>query len=462
MPQQILVVDDEPGVRLALARVVGKMGYAVRTAADGVEAQDLLAAHPFDLVITDLRMPRADGHEVLRAATSRQPPLPVVVVTGYGTVSSAVEAMRAGAANFLSKPFNIEEVEGVVRGILAEPPARARRRSGRTPTPGAVFIGQDPKVLALLEVVKQVADTDSTVLVTGESGTGKEVLARAIHATSSRAAHPLVAVNCAAIPETLLESELFGHSRGAFTGATQSRIGRFAAADGGTLFLDEIGDLGPTLQAKLLRVIQDKEVTPLGETAPTKVDVRIVAATHCDLEARIRDGRFREDLYYRLSVIPLELPPLRERAGDIPALVRHLLTVHNARHGRRISGFDGPATERLQAYRWPGNVRELENLVERLVVTKGQGEIGIADLPPRVGGVRREPAAAEGPAQLPEAGIDLARALEEFEHRMIVQALERTGWNKNRAAALLGMNRTTLVEKLKKKGLLGGPTGAAG
>jgi DNA-binding NtrC family response regulator len=460
---RVLVVDDEPALIRALARVLRPLGLEVDSAADGLEARERIGSQRYDLCITDLCMPNADGFEVLRCANACRPPLPVVVLTGHGTVATAVQAMRAGAVNFLTKPFSIDEVEAVVLDLLArDQPAEAEDSSSPTASArppldvshtagsggSAVFIGQDPKVRTLLELVERIADTDSTVLITGESGTGKEVLARLIHATSGRASKPFVGLNCAAVPDTLLESELFGHVRGAFTGAVGTRHGRFAVAEGGTLFLDEIGELTPALQAKLLRVLQEHEYSPVGESRVLRTDVRVIAATNADLEARVGTGAFRADLFYRLNVIGLEVPRLRERPGDIPHLAEHLLGRVCYRLRRRVEGYTAPTMACLCAYSWPGNVRELENVIERAVALRGEGLIEVSDLPPKVrGGLE---AAPSGPASLPPTGLDLKHTLVEAEEHMILQALERTRGNKNRAAAMLGMNRTTLVEKLKR------------
>ena len=315
------------------------------------------------------------------------------------------------------------------------------------------ILGADPKLTRVFGILERVCDTDCTVLVTGESGTGKELIARALHDSSDRRGRPLVTVNCAAIPENLLESELFGHARGAFTGATAARVGRFVAADGGTLFLDESGELPLALQAKLLRVVQEKEVTPVGESRSQRVDVRVVAATNRDLEEMVERGEFREDLLYRLQVVPVELPPLRERKGDIAALVEHFVSRTAQVRGRPVTGVAPDALKAMSAYDWPGNIRQLENTIERMVLLRAEGEIELEDLPPKVvAGLAAQSVSADAPT-LPEDGIELRDAVEQFENALILQALERTGWNKNRAAALLRMNRTTLVEKLKKKNL---------
>jgi transcriptional regulator with PAS, ATPase and Fis domain len=317
------------------------------------------------------------------------------------------------------------------------------------------LIGREPKLLEVFGIMASVADADCSVLVTGETGTGKELIARALHAGSNRKNRPFVAVNCAAIPENLIESELFGYAKGSFTGAVQSRQGRFSQADGGTIFLDEIGELPLALQAKMLRVLQEQEVTPLGESKAQKVDVRVIAATNRDLEEMAETGKFREDLLYRLNVIPIELPPLRERRCDIPVLIERFLLRCNDRRSRSITGISHDALMALTSYAWPGNIRQLENTVERMVLLRSTGEIGLDDLPPKIREAKPATNGSMGDPQLPENGIDLRDAVEQFENALIRQALERTGWNKNRAATILQMNRTTLVEKLKKKGLAG-------
>jgi DNA-binding NtrC family response regulator len=315
------------------------------------------------------------------------------------------------------------------------------------------LVGDDPRLLRVFHVIERVSDTDCSVLVTGESGTGKELVARAVHAASSRASGPFVTVNCAAISENLVESELFGHTRGAFTGATATREGYFAAADGGTLFLDEIGELPLSAQAKLLRAVQEKEITPVGETHGRRVNVRVLCATHRDLAKLVAEGKFREDLLYRIQVVPIELPALRERRADIPALVSHFIAKSNRRHRRAIAGVRTDAMQLLCAYAWPGNVRQLEHVVERMVVLRPEGTLCREDLPAKVLAATPSVQREGGALHLPDDGIDLRDAVEHFENQLILQALERTGWNKNRAAAVLRMNRTTLVEKLKKKNM---------
>jgi DNA-binding NtrC family response regulator len=448
MDKVILLVDDDPSIHAGLVRLIKTLGYQAATAASGAEAIARLQAETFDLCVTDLRLPSADGHAVLKQARASRPPVATIVLSAEGTVADAVEALRAGAADVIAKPFHISVLEQAMVRLLASPPAAAASWRVRQ-TPGAAVIGDHPAMKQVLERVEQVAGTEASVLIRGETGTGKEVVARLLHGASQRRSGPFVAVNMAAIPEALSESELFGHVRGAFTGADRARTGRFLAANRGTLFFDEIGEMPRALQAKLLRVLQERVVTPVGGSESLPVDVRVIAATHRNLDAMIQEGTFREDLFYRLDVIPIEIPPLRERRQDIPAMAEHFRAEVNAREGRSVRGFALDVMQRLCAYDWPGNVRELENLIERLVVVAGDRMVVMDDLPPnlRTSVVDLEP----GTLELPLGGVDLRTLLSQLEDKLIGQALERTGGNKNRAAELLGMNRTTLVEKLRRR-----------
>jgi DNA-binding NtrC family response regulator len=369
-----------------------------------------------------------------------------VALTAHGSVSGAVEALRAGAAEVIAKPFHASALEDALRRLTLA--ASERMTLGRR-TPGVAIIGDHPAMRLVLDRVEQIADTDTSVLIRGETGTGKEVVARLIHGASARRAGPFVAVNLAAIPESLAEAELYGHVRGAFTGADRARMGRMAAAHGGTLFFDEIGDMPRSVQAKLLRVLQEREVTPVGGGAAIPVDVRVVAATQGDLGAMIASGRFREDLYYRLDVLPIEIPPLRARREDIPALAEHFRAEINAREGRSVPGFALDVMRRFAHYHWPGNVRELENLVERVVVVAGARMVVMADLPCHL---RTQVLDLERAGMdLPAGGVDLQTLIAELEERFIAEALSRSGGNRLRAAELLGLNRTTLVEKLRRR-----------
>ena len=380
-PGRVLVVDDQKNMRATTALLLRQAGHRVAEAADGSNALEALGLGPYDVVLTDLRMPNLDGMQLLEAIQRSSPETQVIVMTAYGTIESAVEAIRHGAYDFLTKPFQSEEVLLRVskalekRRLLGEVTLYAeefRKRYGLEH-----IVGRSPAMREVLDRVMRVGATDATVLITGESGTGKELIARSIHAGSSRRAAPFIAINCAAIPRDLLESELFGHVKGAFTGAVRDKTGKFQLADGGTLFLDEVGELPLELQPKLLRALQEKEVEPVGGTKLQKLDVRIVAATNLDMDKAIAAGTFREDLYYRLSVIPLQLPPLRERRTDIPLLIRYFCTKHNS---EKVS-FDEDALEAMIAYSWPGNVRELENSVERMLIMRSGETITLADLP---------------------------------------------------------------------------------
>ncbi len=462
----MLIVDDEELYRRALERVLSRAGYEITTAPGASEAMTAIASERFDLVLCDIRMPGINGLELVRQMGEVQPDLPCIVVTGYGTTEQSIEALRAGAYWYLEKPFDESHLD-LVHRLVEQAIEHGRLRNENRVLQDHLqaryrfesIVGHGPALRSVLDVVEKVASTDSTVLITGESGTGKELIARALHFNSPRSDRLLVTVNCGAIPEELLESELFGHVKGAFTNAHQHREGRFSAADGGTIFLDEIGDMSPNLQVKLLRVLQDGTYEPVGSSTPQRANVRIIAATNQNLEQSIETGRFRADLFYRLNVIPIEMPPLRVRQEDIPLLAAHFLERINAEKNKQVEGIRGEVLDCLCRYDWPGNVRELENLIERIVVMRGQGEIGLEDLPPKYRGAQ----AAE-PTSLPSvgpSGIDYNQAVERLESHLILQALELTDWNKNRAAQLLGLNRTTLLEKIKKKGLRPAEAGAS-
>jgi DNA-binding NtrC family response regulator len=386
-----------------------------------------------------------------------------IVMTGEATIETAVGALRLGALDYLLKPFSMDALDATLQRVVAHETSSGRQSSPDFAAAEAWrsryaphFLGHAQKLLEVFEVLRRVATTDCSVLVSGETGTGKELVARAIHDASGRGAAPFVAVNCASVPEQLMESELFGHVKGAFTGAQAARIGRFQAAHKGTLFLDEVGEMPLAVQAKLLRALQEKEILPLGENHPVPVDVRVVAATHRDLESMVEARQFREDLLYRLDVIRVELPPLRARVGDVQLLVDAFIADACARRGAHVTGVDPAALEALRAYQWPGNVRQLQNVVERMVLLRGDGPLTLADVPEKIRGAAATRAAASHPYAtplLPDDGIDLREAVERFETALIQQALDRVGGNRNRAAALLKLNRTTLVEKLKKREL---------
>jgi DNA-binding NtrC family response regulator len=453
----VLVVDDEELYRRSLERILTRVGHEVSEARDAGEALAIAAAQPVDLVLADIRMPGINGLELVRQLHESHPDLPCIVVTGFGGPEQSIEALKAGAYWYLEKPFEQGALD-VVRKLVDQAIEHGRlkaenrqlQRELRSKYRFESVVGTSPALRSVLDLVGKVAETDSTVLITGESGTGKELIARALHYNSRRADRRLVTVNCGAIPEELLESELFGHVKGAFTSAVSQREGRFALAHGGTIFLDEIGDMSPNLQVKLLRVLQDRTFEPVGTSKSLTVDVRVVAATNQDLEAAIRSGRFREDLFYRLNVIPIEVPPLRQRRDDIPLLAQHFLDGMHQQRGTRVDSISDEAMALLCRYDWPGNVRELENLIERLSVLRSEGEIGVEDLPAALRG-RPEPAA--GAPAIPDEGLDFRDVVDRFESDLIRRALQQTQGNKNRAAQLLGLNRTTLLEKIKKKGL---------
>jgi nitrogen regulation protein NR(I) len=463
--EQILVVDDEANLRRVLAAQLGRDGYEVHTAEDGEAALALLKEHHIDLVISDLRMPKLGGMDLLRAALREDPTLPVVILTAHGTVDTAVEALKSGAFDFITKPFDQDEVRLIVQKALRTRALAARDASRQDPSHSGVpvpsgvrfgIIGSSDAIQALYQVIDKVADTPTTVLVTGESGTGKELVARALHEHSSRAGGPFIKVNCAAIPKDLMESELFGYEKGAFTGAVSSKPGRFELADGGTLFLDEIGEIPLEMQVKLLRVLQESEFERVGGVRTLRVDVRLVAATNRDLKREIGAGSFREDLFYRLNVVPISLPPLRERRGDIRELCAFFLEKFNKRLKKQIGGMDPEALDRLDGYRWPGNIRELENIVERAVLFADGDRISVADLPPEVapdGTVGSVPPPAEG-AAAPLGGEGLKAqvkaATTRLERDLILRALKQTHFNVTHAARLLKISRKGLQLKMKE------------
>ncbi len=442
----ILVADDDAGMRESLARALRREGFTVVPAEDGTAALEALRRSRVDLLVADLRMPGLDGLELLRAAKLLAPETEIVVISGHGTVEEAVEAMKEGAYDFLTKPFDRGALIRTVRQALERRALILENRSLQRRlddlTGAGELIGQSPAIRGLLELVRQVAPTSATVLVQGESGTGKELVARALHDLSQRRGKPFVRVNCAALPETLLESELFGYEKGAFTGAVGRKEGRFQLADGGTLLLDEVGDLSPLTQAKLLRVLQEGEFEPLGATRTIKVDVRVVAATNQDLAQLVREKRFREDLYYRLQVITVTVPPLRERPEDVALLAQHFLRRFASKNHRELEGFTEAALRGLLDYGWPGNVRELEHAVERGVILARGRLLDVADLPEAV--TQTEPAARV-------VSIPIGMPLDEVEQRLIDETLRQTKGDKELAAKLLGIASRTIYRKLKER-----------
>jgi two-component system, NtrC family, response regulator HydG len=454
---RILVVDDDPGVRFAVAELLQDAGHAVRQAEHAPAALAALEGEPAELVITDLSMPAMSGMELLEEVRTRFPDTAVILLTAHGDERVPVRALKLGAWDYLPKPFDNEELLAAVgraREVLALRRENRRLRDEMSGTIPGVIAGS-PAMREALRLVARVAPTDVTVLVTGESGTGKEVVARALHDASRRARGPLVTLNCSALPADLVESELFGHVRGAFTGADRDRDGLFAAADGGTLFLDEVGDLAPAAQAKLLRALEEGRVTPVGATKPVEVDVRLVAATNRPLPGLVETGAFREDLYFRLGVVHLELPPLRDRRDDIPALAAHFIAHFADRHRRDPLPLSEPARRALLAYDWPGNVRELRNAIERALVLAEGSEIDVGDLPPAV----TSSAAPLRPTDAAMAGLTFAdareRVVESFERSFLAAALERHGGNVSATARALGLHRQSLQKMLKRLGLGG-------
>ena len=455
---RILIVADESSLRTALFRAMDRKGFNVITANKIEEAKLLCQGdQSIELALVDMNLPDGDGIELMEHLKAMYPTTEVIILTGHGTIESAVRATQKGAFHFITKPFNMDELLSLVDKALAHKKLSQENLQLRSELHRKFkfenIIGQSEGIKSVLSLVERIADSDSTVLVSGESGTGKELVARASHYNSPRADQPFVAVNCGAIPSELLESEFFGHVKGAFTGAIANRIGRFELADGGTIFLDEIGDLEPALQVKILRVLQERSFEPVGGTKSIQVNVRVVAATNKDLEEQVLQGKFREDLYYRLNVIPIHVPALRERKADIPLLFAHFIEQFNKTKGRKLTSVTNDATECLVNYQWPGNIRELENLVERIAILKGQGPVDVNDLPVKYRAMTSAMNLHEVSFDLPEDGMDFNTAVDQFENRLILRALEKTGWNRNQAAMLLRLNRTTLVEKIKKKGL---------
>lgn len=466
--KSILVVDDEVSIRKALAKTLEREGYLVTAVKSSAEALAVSKDAIFHLIISDLQLPDGDGLDLITKISAANRDMASIIITGHGSVESAIQATKQGIFHYVTKPFNVDEVLVLVRKALQHEELNFENKHLKQALHKKYnfdnFIGDSAVMMRVFEVIEKVADTSSTVLISGESGTGKELVARALHYNSSRANKLFIPVNCGAIPAGLLESELFGHIKGAFTGASANRMGRFQAADGGTLFLDEIGEMSPDLQVKLLRALQYQQIEPVGSVKPIEIDARIIAATNVDLERAVIDRKFREDLFYRLNVIPIVMPSLRARRGDIPLLVSHFLANYNQEKKCDVSLSDEDTMQVLMNYDWPGNVRELENLIQRMVILKGKGNIEVKDLPPKFfnngaagGHVSAGGTLGSGSSylnfELPEDGVDFKELVNSFEDHLLKQALARTSGNKNKASELLKMNRTTLVEKLKKKQL---------
>ncbi len=458
---QILVVDDEANIRRVLAAQLAREGYEVHAAEDGERALAMLREHHIDLLITDLRMPKLDGMELLRHALLLDPDLPVIMLTAHGTVDNAVEALKTGAFDYITKPFDQEELRSIVaKAVRTRNLADAELGvDARASEEGAKFgiIGESQAIQDMYAIIERVADMPTTVLITGESGTGKELVARALHENSSRKDRPFIKVNCAAIPKDLMESELFGYERGAFTGAVAAKPGRFELASSGTLFLDEIGEIPVEMQVKLLRVLQESEFERVGGIKTIHVDVRLVASTNRDLKREIASSTFREDLYYRLNVVPIELPSLRDRKEDIPLLVQHFIRKFNERLGKSVESIEREALDSLRAYRWPGNIRELENVVERAVLFCDGPRIAAADLSHEVRVAREQEAGPSTAQAINEAVLSndglkeqVRAARTRIEREIIVRALEQTAYNVTHAARLLKISRKGLQIKMKE------------
>jgi DNA-binding NtrC family response regulator len=453
--EKILVIDDSPDICTTLAEYLSEEGFYPDTSTDGTSGISLIEKNFYDIVLIDLKMPKTDGMDVLRYIQENCPESICIILTGYGTIKNAVEAIKLGAFDYLTKPLKLEEIFISIKRALEHRNLKRENINLRSQLKRKYrfesIIGDSEKMQKVFETIEKVADSDSTILILGGSGTGKELVAKAIHFNSHRRDGPFIPVSCAAIPSELLESELFGHERGAFTNAIRTRIGRFELANGGTLFLDEIGDMPPNLQSKLLRVLQERQFERVGGIKSLKTDIRVVAATHQDLKKAVQEKKFREDLYYRLNVIPIEIPPLRERQSDIPLLVHHFLNHFSKRKKKKIVGITHEAMQRLMEYEWPGNVRELENIIERMIILSDHEMITPEDLPEKIQTLPE----MDRPKrfEIPGEGVSLETALSQFEKQLILDALNKTGWVKNKAAQLLHLNRTTLIEKIKRQNL---------
>lgn len=464
---KILIIDDDVIIREMLEAFLKNEGFKVVSAPDGKIALEILQNDVFEIILTDLVMPNMNGIDFLKKTSSLKINAPIIVMTAFGTIQTAVEAMKHGAFDYITKPFNLNELSIIIKRALKISKLQMEnvllKKQLKKKYAFKGLIGDSPKMQLVFEMIEKIADTDSTVLITGESGTGKELVARTIHFNSSCSNNSFIPLNCAAIPKDLLESELFGHEKGAFTGAIHTRIGRFELAHGGTLFLDEIGELDPSLQVKLLRVLQQREFERVGGLKTIKVNVRIIAATNKDLEKAAREGSFREDLFYRLNVIPLHLPPLRERVEDIPLLLEHFVNYFCTKRNRKPFRFTPEARQCIFRYAWQGNVRELENLIERLSILAGSDIISVSDLPEKFHSlsVMEDYKKYETPKSdyialdidTSEEGCNLNKIINNMEKKLITNALSKAGGIKSKAATLLGLNRTTLIEKMKKMGI---------
>lgn len=459
--KRLLIIEDDSTLKTALFRALSKLGFLITTAANKAEALHWIQSQAnWDAVLLDIQLPDGNGLDLLPEIRKKSTTLPVIILTGQASFETATTATQKGASHVLIKPSSLDEIANTLAVAMNNAFNHSLTTNNEITTSPSTnklgLIGQSQEIQQVLDLAVRVAESDATILIQGESGTGKELIARAIHQVSPRKNFPFIAINCGAIPSELLESELFGHVKGAFTGAISNRVGRFEMADGGVLFLDEIGDMSPSLQVKILRALQERSFEPVGSTKSVHVNVQVIAATHVNLEKAVSEGRFREDLYYRLNVIPIAIPALRERKSDIPLLIQHFINNFGLKRKTNISGFSNEALESLMNYPWPGNIRELENLVERLTIIKGKGLVELKDLPGKYHSKASSDLPSEKPTapfELPTDGMDFNTAVDQFENNLIIKALEKTGWNRNQAAMLLKLNRTTLVEKMKKKGL---------
>ncbi len=449
---RVLIVDDEEQMRDLLTKVLDRNGYQVSAAGDGEQALALLEKEPVDLVVTDVRMPGVSGLEALKAIKELNPEIVVIIMTAFGSIDQAVQAVKEGAYDYINKPFKIDEMLLTIEKALEERRLRHEvstlRRELRTRYHFENIIGKSRAMQEVFGLIEHVAGSRSTVMIYGKSGTGKELVAKAIHYNSQRVAKPFVAVNCAAIPSELLESELFGHEKGAFTGAIATKVGKFELATGGSLFLDEVGSMRLDLQAKILRALQEREIERVGGTRTIKIDVRVIAATNRDLKKAVEESAFREDLYYRLNVVPITLPPLRQRRDDIPLLVEHFIGKYNREFNRKVKGFSAGATAALYQYDWPGNVRELENVIERAVALAQGENISLRELPLDISILDHDMI-----EDLQKHGWSLREARHQFEKQYVLNILEKVRWNQTEAARVLGLHRNTLLWKLQRLGI---------
>jgi len=450
--QRVLIVDDDPIVLKSLGKMLEMNGYSVGCAADGRTALEMIERNGHDVILSDINMPEMNGFELLEKVRERSPESAFIIITGYGTIEDAVNAMKLGAYDFVTKPINDEEILTQIRRFFQQKELEQENVSLRKELKSRYrlgnIVGQDYKMQKIYDLVDLVADTQATVNIQGENGTGKSLLARAIHYNSCRRDKPFVEVSCGALPETLLESELFGHAKGAFTGAVRDRVGKFGQASGGTIFLDEIGAASPSLQLKLLRVLQERQFEPVGSNNTVTVDVRVITASNTDLLELVRKSKFREDLYYRLNILQIHLPALRERVGDMRLLAEHFFQIYTRKYSKNLRGIAAQSLRLLERYYWPGNVRELENVIERAVILARGPYLTNENLPATL--------VENKPMTLPHNGVlPLSKALEEPEKRIIQNTLEQCGWSRRKTAELLQINRTTLFKKMRRYNLLG-------